>query len=391
MSIRKLIRETIENHLNEIDWGGEFSDVGAHCLNPTMVVKWLNDELERINVPEKEREKRSKSAIIATRGNIESLMDDMGSINLDRFISNITMEPDRIFDKNPKMEKSDIGRPQLTVNTGLPAIVAIVYDIQNKKFYKVTTCPAAGKCTVGCYARKGFYGMDDSKTMRLTRRINLLMNDPEKYKQMAIGELEPLAKNLKVSSIGFKDKMQLVIRWNDAGDFFGQRYFNIAKEITKELLDKGYDVKSYAYTKRGDYVMELDNDDNFVINFSTDASKPEQERIKSFDKDSMIKMAHRVPREVFKGIFQKKGPHYLKGITKLPLFVNDNSPEELKDRIYEKYKDQFNITRDSLMFTFELPSVLGKKGQYNVIILPTGDSDIAGQRSDVRISFLLEH
>lgn len=391
MNLRKLIREQIENHLNEIDWGGEFSDVKSDCLNPAFVARMLNDELARINTPEKKREKRKSKDAIVTRGTIEDLMDGEGNINIDRFIMNLTMEPDRIFDKNPKMEKSDVGKPQLSVNTGLPAMTAIVYDIQNKKFFNVTTCPGAGQCLVGCYARKGFYGMDDSKTMRLTRRINLLLNNPEKYKQMALGELEPLAQQLKTSSIGFKDKMQLVIRWNDAGDFFGQKYLNIAKEITKELIDKGYNVKSYAYTKRGDYVMQLDKDKNFIINFSTDASTPEQDKIAAFDKQGSIKKAQKVPRELFKGIFQRKGAHYIKGITNLPVFSNEDSPEELKDRVYNEYKDKFNITRDSLVYTFELPSKLGKPGQYNVIVLPTGDSDIAAQRTDVRITFLLEH
>ncbi len=189
MMLRKLIREAVENHLNEVDWEGEFSDVKGSCLNPTAVAKWLNDELNRLNVNkfgDKEDSKtRGKKDIIVTRGTIEDVMEN-GSINLNNFIRNITMEPDTIFDHNPKMEKSDLGRPQLTVNTGLPAIVGIIYDIENKKFYSVPTCPSAGSCQIGCYARKGFYGMDNSKTMKLTRRLNLLFNDPGKYKQMIL-------------------------------------------------------------------------------------------------------------------------------------------------------------------------------------------------------------
>ena len=56
----------------------------------------------------------------------------------------MTIEPDTIFDNNPKMEKTDIGKPQLTLNTGLPAIVGVVYDKENSKFHLVTTCPGAG-------------------------------------------------------------------------------------------------------------------------------------------------------------------------------------------------------------------------------------------------------
>ena len=134
--------------------------------------------------------------------------------------------------------------------------------------------------------------------------------------------------------------------------------------------------------------MQLDGDKNFVINFSTDAAKKEKEKIYT---KSSVKLAHRVPRDLFKGIFQKDGPHYVKGITGMPMFANENSPEELKDRIYQKYKDEFGISRDSLVFTYELPVDVQEQGKYNVIVLPTGDNDIAAQRNDVRITFLLEH
>ena len=398
MDIRKLIRETLEKNLSEIDTAGDFSDVKFSCLSPAVVVRWLNDELDRLNfnrdAPQKDTIKRGNKDIIMSRKGIESIMDDDRNINLNMFIRNLTMEPDSIFDHNPKMEKSDEGRPQLTVNTGLPAIVGIVYDMEHEKFYSVPTCPSAGECQIGCYARKAFYGMDDSKIMKLTRRLNLLLNDPEKYKQMIFNELEPIAKNLKTSSIGMKDKIQLVIRWNDAGDFFGQKYFNIARDVTRELLKRGYNVKSYAYTKRSEYVIELDKDKNFVINFSTDAHSKDIQKMKEYDPErNKAKYSHKVgvASNLFKDIFEKKGPHYVKGYGDKPIFTSEEAPEILKDRIYEKYKDEFKFTRDSLAYTFELPVKIGKPNKYNVIVLPTGDSDIGAQREDVGISFLLEH
>jgi hypothetical protein len=33
----------------------------------------------------------------------------------------------------------------------------------------------------------------------------------------------------------------------------------------------------------------------------------------------------------------------------------------------------------------------GEKNQYNVIVMPKGDGDIAAQRADVKTSFLLIH
>ena len=381
--------------LNEIDWEGDFSDVKGQCLNPNVVVKWLNDEMSRMDVnlvrKEKDRQRRDPKGIIVARGTIEDVMDDLGRVNLEMFIKNLTTEPETIFDHNPKMEKSDVGRPQLTVNTGLPALVAIVYDQQINKFFSISTCPSAGACQIGCYARKGFYGMDESKTMKLTRRVNLLMNNPVRYKERIMAELEPLAQGLKDSSVGLKEKMQLVIRWNDAGDFFGQRYFDIAKEVTKELLDKGYNVKSYAYTKRGKYVLALNGNKDFVVNFSTDAHKKDVEMTRGAVESKQVKVSHRVPRSMFSDIFKKSGPHYAKSHVGSPIFAQEESPDILKDRIYKEFGKQFGFKRNSLLFTYELPREEGKKGQYNVIVLPTGDSDIPAQRQDVRVTFLLEH
>ena len=95
-----------------------------------------------------------------------------------------------------------------------------------------------------------------------------------------------------------------------------------------------------------------------------------------------------VPRDVFKGIFERKTKEQ-----STDQFVDfESGREELKKRIWEKYKDQYKIDLDSLKYTDEIISKAeGKKYKYNVIVLPHGDSDISAQRQDVRISFLLEH
>ena len=404
--IRELLREALDfkSRLDEIDFEGTYGDVSAQCLNPKKVAEWLTDELKRLNHNKKSKEsdriKRKKPKVgstnledvIVTRGSIEGVIDKTGSVNIDNFIKNITTEPKTIFDHNPKMEKSDIGRPQKTVNTGLPAIVGIVYDIENEKFYAVNSCPGAGACQVGCYARKGFYGMDDSKTMKLTRRLNLMLNNPERYKQRVVQELSKFAEKTKNDSIGRSVKNQLVIRWNDAGDFFGQKYFDIAKEATKELLDMGYNVKSYAYTKRGKYVLELNDDNNFVVNFSSDAH-PKEKEIVAKNLGDKAKTATKVEKDVWdnENIFRKKGSHYVKSNDGLPMFKTEDAGERLKDIIFNKYGKKDNITRDSLVFTYELPQQQGERNQYNLIVLPTGDSDIGAQRKDVKMSYLLAH
>jgi hypothetical protein len=407
VNLRKLIREGIEGSLfemklreletplNEIDWESDFADVKGTCLNPVAVAKWLNEELGRLNsnkeAKDKDRQRRGAKDIIVTRGNLEDVIDTEGNVNLKQFMENILTEPDRIFDHNPKMEKSDVGRPQLTMNTGIPAIVGIVYDKKSNHFYSVSTCPGAGSCQLGCYARKAFYGMDDTKTMKLTRRLNLLLNDPERYKQRVMEELEPLASKLKRSSVGMPEPMTLVLRWNDAGDFFGDRYFNIAVDVTKELIDKGYKVKSYAYSKNAKYVIELDKNKDFVVNFSTGSKPSELKKVKDYDKDKRVNWSETVPKDLFVGIFEKKGAGYEKGESGLPLWKNENSPEELKDIIYNNYKRQYDLDRDSLKFTYELPQKESEDEVFNVIVLPSGDSDIGAQRKDVKVSFLLFH
>jgi hypothetical protein len=59
--------------------------------------------------------------------------------------------------------------------------------------------------------------------------------------------------------------------------------------------------------------------------------------------------------------------------------------------IYNNYKRQYDLDRDSLKFTYELPQKESEDEIFNVIVLPTGDSDIGAQRKDVKVSFLLFH
>jgi hypothetical protein len=402
-----------DNDLNEIDFENKFNDASIKCLMPNVIVKWLNNELERLrhNRGEKEKNKIKSSPldlsgdtvepelthIIKTQRNIEKMLNPTGDINIDMFIANITKEPATVFIQNAKMERSDFGRNQMTINTGIPALIGIVYDIDNEHFYAVTTCPGAGTCAIGCFARKAFYRMSDSKSMTLTRRLNYLMNFPEKYEEKTLTELKQYISEIP------KD-FQLVIRWNDAGDFFAKQYFDIAKNVTKTLLDDGYNVKSYAYTKRAEYVMALDNDKNFVVNFSIDANKNELGKINQWSGSDTAKLSHKVeldkrtkeqkkqwvPSNDFKQFFHKKGPHYVKNASGKPTFV-ENGQEGLKDYIFRKYGKEFNINRDSLKYTWELPHDDEGGRKYNVIVLPAGDSDISAQREDVRISFLLEH
>jgi hypothetical protein len=366
-------------NISEVDWENDFSDVKKTCLSPESVIGMLNSQIDRLNSPEKNREKIDANTPIISRNNIP--MDKEGEIDINHFIRQITALPKLIFDRNPKMEKGDRGGGQYTVNTGIPALRSILYDKEQGKFYTINTCPGAGSCAVGCYARKGRYIMSDGKNLKYTQRVNLLLNDPEMYENIIMDELDPLAYSIKRQSKKEGIDIKLIIRWNDAGDFFAKKYYDIAISVTNQLLKAGYNIESYAYTKMGDIANIADP--NFVMNFSDDANKKETAKV---DTDT-VKISKIVPKELFKDIFVKKGPHYVKDEKEKATFINDEAKETLKNRVSIKY----NIPYESIVYTDELPTTQGEVFKYNVIVLPTGDSDIAAQRKDVKGSYLLQH
>jgi hypothetical protein len=366
-------------NISEVDWENDFSDVKKTCLSPESVIGMLNSQIDRLNSPEKNREKIDANTPIISRNNIP--MDKEGEIDINHFIRQITALPKLIFDRNPKMEKGDRGGGQYTVNTGIPALRSILYDKEQGKFYTINTCPGAGSCAVGCYARKGRYIMSDGKNLKYTQRVNLLLNDPEMYENIIMDELDPLAYSIKRQSKKEGIDIKLIIRWNDAGDFFAKKYYDIAISVTNQLLKDGYNIESYAYTKMGDIANIADP--NFVMNFSDDANKKETAKV---DTDT-VKISKIVPKELFKDIFVKKGPHYVKDEKEKATFIDDEAKETLKNRVSIKY----NIPYESIVYTDELPTTQGEAFKYNVIVLPTGDSDIAAQRKDVKGSYLLQH
>jgi hypothetical protein len=119
------------------------------------------------------------------------------------------------------------------------------------------------------------------------------------------------------------------------------------------------------------------------MNFSDDANKKETAKV---DTDT-AKISKIVPKELFKDIFKKEGPHYVKDEKGKATFIDDETKDVLKNRISIKY----NIPYESIVYTDELPTTQGEPLKYNVVVLPTGDSDIGAQRKDVKGSYLLQH
>lgn len=321
----------------------------------------------------------------------DSAMSETAILNSEKFKNLITKEPKQIFDRNPKMEKGDKGRNQYTINTGLPAINGIVYDTKDNEFKHIKTCPGAGACELVCYARSGFYGMNDGKIIKLIRRLNLLWNNPKRYYQKAMEELISIASSKQTpkanwdfdnfdTDVSTNEGPQLVIRWNDAGDFFSETYFKIAKSATLQLVKLGYDVKSYAYTKQAKYI-DLAGD-SMVMNFSK-GSKPSELAKVDLEK---VKYSDIVPEELFKQVFVYKGAHIQVDNNEIPIF-KEGGRELLKQLMSKEY----NIPIERLKYQDELPPKESNRFEYDVIVLPKGDSDIGAQRKDVHKTFLLVH
>ena len=397
MDIKKLLNESLVSvYRNELlsEGAKDHPDATTSCVTPQSLADDMNDELSRINTAAKDRERRGTKDVIYHKKQIQAVLTKQGGLDVEKFKKLITTYPSSIFDKNPKMEKSDKGKSQFTVNTGLPAINGIVYDEDEGVFKYINTCPGAGSCQLVCYARKGFYGMNDGKILKLMRRLNLLWNNPEEYYNMIMDELEPIAVKLKRQGRREGQVDQLVIRWNDAGDFFSEKYFEIAKRVTADLLASGFDVKSYAYTKQAKFVNLAD--DNFIMNFSK-GSAPKELRQVDLEKTKYSDIVQRVDTEgnkMFSDLFAKgidpetgKDKKYdINPTTGLPNFVKGGA-EELKRRISKQY----NVPLERLKYQFELPNEEDEKFKYDVIVLPTGDSDIGAQRMDVHKTFLLVH
>ena len=367
-----LINEQLQ--LDEIDWSGDFADVQKKCIEPKQLGDYLNDVLSNRAAKPADRKEFGLDMPYVHGGALKT--DELGEIDVPDFINKITQLPRSIVSGNMKMQKSTTDN-LLSVNVGIPSLRGLVYDIDEKKFYFVNTCPGAGGCATVCYAKKGSYVMFAAVFVNQTRILNLLLNHPEKFYQILKHELEIVCIKNQGTEIAF--------RWNDAGDFFAKKYFDIAIQITKELNTAGYKFKSYAYTKMAD-VVNADKPDNFIVNFSDDANKRQTKQVDVANtKKSVI-----VPKAVFSDLLAKDGTgrNYLKDANGRVQFKSAGGLDILKDRLAQTY----GVDKNSIITYQEMLAIPENSGKtYNVIVMPSGDGDISAQRSDVQITFLLIH
>lgn len=363
----EMMHKVTGNSLNEIDWDNEFSDVSKSCMDMDKLLKYFNNVLDNHAL---KPNKRVKGQLLTHNKNIK--LDGNGEIDVNGFINNITQIPREILSKNKKIEKSE-QENEIGFNIGIPALFGLVYDIEHKKFYKISTCPGAGSCAKVCYARKGNYVLLPAVSMKQTRILNLLLNNPNLFEDILFEEL----RNALIHNPG----KTVILRFNDAGDFFAKRFFEIGKSITKRLIEGGYKFKSYAYTKMGD-VINI-GDPNMILNFSDDANKREMKKNVNTD----MKTSKIIPQPFFDEFLEKneRGRYAVDNSGKV-IFKN-NGLNLLKEKLAHK----FNLPVDSIISYSELLNIPEGDKKYNVIIMPKGDGDVGARRKDVNISFLLQH
>lgn len=370
-----------------VDWD-RFGDVKKSCYSAESVEKALNDELDRLSIPSGQRPEASKKFARISRGNIPT--NEEGRANVEQFKKQIMQRPKTIFDMGEKsLHSTDEG--QLTINTGIPALKAVLYDEGDGKFYVINTCPGAKDCIPNCYAMKAFYIMNDGKNLKLINRLQMMMNHPDDYERQAFMEAERYAFQAK------QEGKKLKIRWNDAGDLFTDAYFEIVKNVDKALRDKGYDSSSYIYTKMGKYI-ELSKEAGIKPVFSSGATEAQRKIVGDLSKTST---QITVPTDVTKPFFiVKSGGRFEKDETGKTKFRDDTSREKVRKAVFDFYNTHPNpsyaflrgkLDINRLKFTDELPKQIGNDLEFDTITLPGGDSDVPAQRKDVRFNFLTEH
>jgi hypothetical protein len=133
-----------------------------------------------------------------------------------------------LLTQNGKMKKSS-QNGITNVNWTIPAFMSQT---------GIKTCPNAGLCAVGCYARQGAYMFGNVKTAH-EAKLALTQNDT--FVGMMVADIERW--------LNKRNTKRLVVRIHDAGDFYSMQYLDRWIKIMSHFeADKR--VSFYAYTKQ---------------------------------------------------------------------------------------------------------------------------------------------
>ncbi len=132
-----------------------------------------------------------------------------------------------VFSQNAKMKRSSQNGVHL-YNWGIPALMSKT---------GLSTCPMAGACAKGCYARMGAYVWGNVASAYESR---LTLTRTKGFEQVITYHIDRLVSKHKDGTI--------LIRIHDAGDFYSETYYNAWNSIAKGFIDNSR-VKFYTYTK----------------------------------------------------------------------------------------------------------------------------------------------
>jgi len=298
--------------------------------------------------------------------------------DLDDLAQQIKTRPRAILGTNAKMSKSAT-EGEIVYDLTLPALKGIVIDEETGDFVQITTCPAAGACQLFCYARKGGYVMFPASSMSAAQALNFLVNDPVGYTSVLNGEIKSIKQKTDAK------KIQLVVRWHDAGDFFSKDYLDLAFKVA----EANPEVQFYAYTKVADVATGA-KPKNFIINFSSGAKSGEDKKITMHKAaGNVVKQGLTLPKDMFRGLFvtDAKGK-YVKDEKGRTQVKSPEAWEDFKKSLAANYK----IDPDTIITYDEMLKVpVGPQPKWNVVIFPAGHGDRAANRLDVENSFLMFH
>lgn len=148
--------------------------------------------------------------------------------------------------QNAKMKKSSLDG-MAVVNWTIPAF-------QSKDGFK--TCPNAGVCAAGCYARSGTYRFKGSIASHESKLA--LTQSPEFFETMVL-EINNWLKKRSVK--------HLKVRIHDAGDFYSLEYLQKWVDIMTHFSNDTR-VSFYAYTKQVDLIKRFRLVQGLPLNFT---------------------------------------------------------------------------------------------------------------------------
>ena len=352
-----------------------------NLLIPITRLSRKKDERNEVYRREMEKVEKESGLKVATEAAVKNLISSLTDY------SNI-----KVLTQNAKMEKSG-GEKSMYYNFSLPALRGLVYDEkastpEKPVFLEITTCPGAGKCMIGCFARGGSFVQYNGVSEKQTKILNFLYNRPFELRDKLIENITELS--AKNAAKGIKTS----IRGHDSGDFMSEGITHLYYDVMNHFGNDP-NVDFYAYTKSIKMMKSHEKQGkvpkNFTQNYSYGATGEGEHAIDpKTDKFSEI-----VPEEVVIKFLERvpvtdeetDEPEMEKGKVKTKFAIKAGQKQALLDavknsKVYKENGYPLITIPEYLEGNYERPS--------NVVILPGEPDTPANDKSIIGI-YLIEH